>query len=392
MKIAIFTPTYLPKCSGAEIFHHNLALRLARLGHEPVVIIPRGLKRRLDASPLVPEYATLGYPSHQWSLFKRWPAAAYFLSRWTLDRIQASHRCDVWHTVVLSPTGSCFANWQSKRKVAGLVRAVGDDVPMDGSNNLSEHVRRWICRAQCVVSLSKSMTTGLVHAGLDERRIVERPNAVDMESFRGNFDRHAFLASNKIQGRVCLCVARNHPQKDLPTLFRAFGELRRSMEGPIHLVVVGRGMRSYPLNPELADSVKLLELAPSSPQEFPPAELIRWYRASDLFVMTSEVEGFSTALVEAMAAGLPVVATDVAGIRERVVSGKNGWLHRYRDAEGIANSMRRLLLNEEERQRFGEEAKQSAARFSWDNTISAYNSLYKKLVQDVADGSGLNNA
>jgi glycosyltransferase involved in cell wall biosynthesis len=263
---------------------------------------------------------------------------------------------------------------------------------MDGSNNLSEHVRRWISRAQCVVSLSKSMTTGLVHAGLDERRVVEIPNAVDMESFRGNFDRHAFLASNKIQGGVCLCVARNHPQKDLPTLFRAFGELRRSMEGPIHLVVVGRGMRNYPLNPELADSVKLLELAPSSPQEFPPAELIRWYRASDLFVMTSEVEGFSTALVEAMAAGLPVVATDVAGIRERVVSGKNGWLHRYRDAEGIANSMRRLLLNEEERQRFGEEAKQSAARFSWDNTISAYNSLYKKLVQDVADGSGLNNA
>jgi glycosyltransferase involved in cell wall biosynthesis len=93
-----------------------------------------------------------------------------------------------------------------------------------------------------------------------------------------------------------------------------------------------------------------------------------------------------------MAAGLPVVATDVAGIRERVVSGNNGWLHRYRDTEGIANSMRRLLLNEEERQRFGEEAKQSAARFSWDNTISAYNSLYKKLVQDVADGSGLNNA
>jgi len=388
MRIAIFTPTFLPKCSGAEIFHHNLALRLAALGHEPVVVMPRGLKRRLDVDPLAPGYATAGYPSNQWSLFKRWPSGAYLLSRRTLDRLQARHRFDVWHSVVLSPTGCCFADWQSRRRIAGLVRAVGDDVPVDGSANLPDHVRKSISRAQCVVSLSRGMTGGLVLAGVDKRRIVEIPNAVDLDLFKGDFRREEFLVSRGVAGKVCLCVARNHPQKDLPTLFRAFSELRRLMHDPVWLVVAGRGMRDYPLDPGLADSVRLLELTPGGPLEFPPAELVRWYRAADLFVMTSEVEGFSTALVEAMAAGLPVVATDVAGIRERIENGTSGWLRPYGDAHGLAAAMRGLLVDENQRRGFGIAAACAAARFSWENTVSAYLNLYKNLVRGVADGQG----
>jgi glycosyltransferase involved in cell wall biosynthesis len=391
MKIAIFTPTFLPKCSGAEIFHHNLALRLAALGHEPVVVMPRGLKRRLDASPLAPGYATVGYPSNQWSLFKKWPFAGYALSRWTLDGFQARHRFDVWHSVVLSPAGACFADWQSKRGVAGLVRAVGDDVPTGGVSRIPSHVRKSISRAQCVVSLSAGMTAGLVQAGVHSSRITEIPNAVDLECFRRSFDRSAFLAAKGIKGRICLCVARNHPQKDLPTLFRAFAQLCQSLREPVTLVVAGRGMKDYPLDSELGSSVRLLELTPSNPLEFPPSELVEWYLASDLFVLTSELEGFSTALVEAMAAGLPVVATDVAGIRGRVESGKNGWLHPFRNAEGIAESMRQLLLDEDQRRRFGEAARQSAACFSWDNTVSAYDSLYKNLVRNVSERSGYNS-
>jgi glycosyltransferase involved in cell wall biosynthesis len=391
MKIAIFTPTFLPKCSGAEIFHHNLALRLAAIGHEPVVVMPRGIKRRLDASSLAPDYATVGYPSNQWSLFKKWPAAAYAVSRWTLDRLQSRHRFNVWHSVVLSPAGACFADWQCKRRVPGLVRAVGDDVPVTGGAMIPDHVKKAVSQAQCVVSLSEGMTEGLLQSGINERRIREIPNAVDMECFRGFFNRSAFLASHGIQGRVCLCVARNHPQKDLPTLFRAFDLLRHSMLEQVTLIVAGRGMKEYPLDSELKSCVKLLELTPSHSLEFPPATLVEWYRASDLFVMTSELEGFSTALVEAMAAGLPVVATDVPGIRERVESGRNGWLHPFKDAQGIAGSMRRLLLDEDERARFGEASRQTAARFSWENTIFAYDALYKNLVRDVVERSGWNS-
>jgi hypothetical protein len=63
---------------------------------------------------------------------------------------------------------------------------------------------------------------------------------------------------------------------------------------------------------------------------------------------------------------------------------------RIADAEGIAESMRQLLLDEDQRRRFGEAARQSAACFSWDNTVSAYDSLYKNLVRNVRERSGCN--
>jgi glycosyltransferase involved in cell wall biosynthesis len=388
MKIAIFTPTFLPKCSGAEIFHHNLALRLAAIGHEPVVVMPRAMKRRLDESPLAPTYATLGYPANQWSLFKRWPAFGYAVSRWTLDRFQARHHFDLWHSVVLSPTGACFADWQHRRRIAGLVRAVGDDVPNGGASLIPTHVRKSISRAQRVVSLSEAMSAGLATAGVDRTRIVEIPNAVDFAIFRKPFDRMAFRNSKGIKGKVCLCVARNHPQKDLPTLFRAFSKLRRSLPEPVNLVVAGRGIEGYQLDPELSQGVKLLEIIPSDPLEFPPTALVEWYRAADIFMLTSELEGFSSALVEAMAAGLPVVATNVPGIRERVENGRSGWLCPFGDDAGIAAAVEQLFLNEEQRQVFGEHAKQAAHRFSWEDTVSAYDATYKKLVQRVSGGSG----
>lgn len=378
MKVAIFTPTFLPKCSGAEIFHHNLALRLQDRGHKPIVLMPRSLKRRLDSSPLAPPYETVGFPSHQWSLFKRWPAAAFGLSRWTLGRLQSRYRFDVWHSVVLSPAGMCFADWQSRTGVPGLVRAVGDDVPGNPAL-LPVFARKALCKAQCIVSLSEGMTRALAGLNIREDRIVEIANAVDLQRFEGCFDREAFLRRHGINGPVCLCVARNHPQKDLPTLFQAFREFLRDPSRRATLVVAGRGMPDYPVDADLKSHVRLLETAASSPLEFPPAELVAWYRAADLFVLTSQLEGFSTALLEAMAAGLPVAGTDVPGIRERVQNGVNGLLRPAGDTAGISATIARLLANPEERRAFGKASQQLARQYSWEQTMDAYESTYKKL-------------
>lgn len=380
MRIAIFTPTFLPKCSGAEIFHHNLALRLSERGHEPIVLLPRSLKRRLDdVLPTLP-YQTVGFPSHQWSLLRRWPLAGWAMSRWTLGRFQARYRFDVWHSVVLSPAGACFADWQSRTHRPGLIRAVGDDVPLEGDANLAPRFQKAVCKAQCIVSLSEGMTQAFIRMGVPDTRIVEIPNAVDIKRFEGHFNRKAFLERHGLSGAVCLCVARNHPQKDLPTLFKAFREVLKSSMSPVHLVVVGRGMPSFPLDPELQSHVRLIEIEPSGLMEFPAAEIVNWYRAADLFVLTSRLEGFSTALLEAMAAGLPIVGTDVPGIRERVANGIHGILCPSGDAQGIALAIQQLLTNPEKCAALGNEAKIQAGQFSWDRTLEAYESLYKKLV------------
>ncbi|MFV0415440.1 MAG: glycosyltransferase, partial [Chthoniobacterales bacterium] len=105
MKIAIFTPSYLPKIGGAEIFHHNLATRLSRKGHEVTIVLPRKFAVTLGESNWELNYQTATFPTNVWSYFKRWPLAAYRLGNYQLDRLQKRHQFDIWHAVMMYPAG-----------------------------------------------------------------------------------------------------------------------------------------------------------------------------------------------------------------------------------------------------------------------------------------------
>ena len=70
-RIAFFTPSFLPKCSGAEIFHHNLASALVEAGHHVAVVLPRRYLSELAAFSDKLNYDLIPYPANTWSYFKR---------------------------------------------------------------------------------------------------------------------------------------------------------------------------------------------------------------------------------------------------------------------------------------------------------------------------------
>ena len=391
LRIAIFTPTFLPKCSGAEIFHHNLAKELSAMGHRPVVILPRSLHRRLDAA--LP-YETTGFRANLWSYFKYSPPLAFGLNRWALDNLQRRYRFDVWHTVVLSPSGVCFANWQTRRHVPGLIRAVGDDVQpvtaKDYHSQMQLLIGKWIPRAQKIVSLSRDMTSRLEALGVPEDKIELIPNAVDTARFSAPADKSALRnrAGIPAEAFVFLCVARNHPQKDFPTLLAAFQKLLASGQSrKIHLVIAGRGV------PELRDSIESLGIqdavtlveftAPSNSfMEFPPQALVDIYRAADAFVLSSLLEGFSSALLEAMAAGLPVSVTSAPGIVDQVQSGVQGLLSECGNPDALAASMQSIMENPEIHAQFSRNSLSTAQPFSWRQTAEKYVNCYNRMIQE----------
>ncbi len=385
LKIAIFTPTFLPKCSGAEIFHHNLSSELCARGHEPIIILPKRMRGRLlDSSWKLP-YKSLPYPANTWSYFKYWPAFALWLNRRILSGLQQAERFDVWHTVVLSPSGVCFSNWQQKSGVPGLVRAVGDDVPNGPTSQADRLVRQWIPEAQAVVSLSAEMSAGLARLGVRPNRVEEIPNAVDHTRFSAALDRRALREKLGVPPDAFLfvCVARNHPQKDLRTLLKAFGGLKT--KSTVHLAIAGRGVPQLAAEVAamgLGDRVHLLEFRPSDGPtlQFPPQDLVDLYRSGDAFVLSSILEGFSSALLEAMAAELPVVATDVPGIQERVRHEHDALLSPGGNAEALAAGLRRLINDPELRQRLGEQARRTSMAFGWEATTSRYLDLYERLI------------
>lgn len=395
LRIAIHLPSFLPKASGAEIFHHQLACELTGLGHSVTLIVPRSFVRRIESTRYALPYAMEGYPGNLWSWFKRSKNLALFLNRSALGRLQSRLRFDVWHTAFFSPPGVCFADWQSRGGPPGLVRAVGDDALTAPGLDSGPLPRQWILeqvrRAKCVVALSEEMRGALLDAGFAADRVRVFPNAVRVDLFppacaeeKAALRTRAGLPGS---GPLLLAVGRNHPQKDYPTLLAAFNELLLTRPDA-SLVIAGRDV---PALREMADSmgtgakVFLFECAPGwvpgTPPRLPPPELVDLYRAADVFVMSSLLEGFSTALLEAMATGLSVAATDAPGIRNQVRHGQTGFLSPVRDAAALAESLRILLENPEVRTRMGAAGLAEAAEFSWEKLAGRYAGLYRELIQ-----------
>lgn len=392
LRMGILAPTFLPKCSGAEVFHHNLAVRLSERGHAITVVAPRRQVRALQEQRWKLPYALEPYPANRWSWLKRHRRFAFWANRCALGALQRKLSFDLWHAFVLYPTGVVLTDWRRRSGIPCVVRAVGDDVsglPSLGHKpHVGEAIRNKLPLADAVVSLSTEMADDLARQGVAREKIHIIPNAVDTERFVPNREVRAAVRAKlgmKDGNFLFLCVARNHPQKDLPTLLQAFRLLVSSGRGNnARLLVAGRGVKALGSGiTDLGEKICLLEVAPEpaggSVPPMPPQSLVDLYRAADCFVMSSLLEGFSSALVEAMASGLPVVATDVPGIRGVVTSDEDALLVPAKSADLLAAAMCRLMLDPELCSAAASAARSAAAHYSWPRVIETYERLYLAL-------------
>lgn len=110
---------------------------------------------------------------------------------------------------------------------------------------------------------------------------------------------------------------------------------------------------------------------------------VGFLRTLDVYVQPSLAEGMPNAVLEAMACGLPVVATDVGGTREAVVDGETGWLVRPGDCETIVARLRVLLSDQVLRRRMGDAARLRVERnFSLDSAVQALDRLITELAAE----------
>jgi glycosyltransferase involved in cell wall biosynthesis len=101
----------------------------------------------------------------------------------------------------------------------------------------------------------------------------------------------------------------------------------------------------------------------------------------DVFVLTSLWEGLPLAMIEAMAAGVPIVASRVDGVSEAVTDGVEGFLVPPKDAEGFADRIRALLADEDLRKRMGRAALERSAAFDIPTMIRRHDELYRRLLE-----------
>lgn len=178
-----------------------------------------------------------------------------------------------------------------------------------------------------------------------------------------------------------VCVARFAPQKNHALLVKAFAQGPAS-NPHAHLVLVGEGalqdrLEEQAMSLGLARQVHFLGLRTDIPDVL---------GAMDVFVLSSDYEGNPLSVMEAMAAGLPIVSTAAGGVPDLFENGKEGYLVPPGDFQGLSNSMGALLRNREARQSLGMAAARRARKnYDVSTMVQAYEEVYESLV-DQAHG------
>ena len=109
-----------------------------------------------------------------------------------------------------------------------------------------------------------------------------------------------------------------------------------------------------------------------------------YYKAADIFCLpsTTMAESFGIVNLEAMAAGIPIVASDLGGIPDIVKHGENGLLAKPRNVQSLADALTYLLKNEDLRKKFGNKGRELADNYSWDKIAKETEELYRSILQN----------
>jgi glycosyltransferase involved in cell wall biosynthesis len=235
-----------------------------------------------------------------------------------------------------------------------------------------------------IISISREISQEIRENGVPNQSVVSIPNSVDVAHFQPGENGRDRKVSN-----ICF-VGRLADEKGVDYLIRAVETIKKK-GGRIKLFIVGDG----PLRRELEDLSRHLNVVDDTVFVGHTDSVLTYYQEADMFVLPSLSEGLSLSLLEALACGLPVVATAVGGSREildpqneekplprsEYQIGEYGLLVKSEDVDGLANAVLKLLndrvLSETLRKKVRSYAQQS---YGVDRVIDEYHALYRGLI------------
>ena len=369
MKIGI---TCYPTEGGSGVVATELGKQLARRGHEvhfitsSVPVRLRCFERNIYFHEVRPEnYPVFLYPPYCLSLAAR------------MAEVAEAHRLDVLHAHYAMPhAASAYLAQQMlrSRRVRTVTTLHGTDITLVGQAPSFFAVTRFsIQESDVVTSVSGWLREETVRIFDPGRPIEVIPNFVDTETFRPGTapERRAQFAGP--DEKIVLHISNFRPVKNVKAVIQVFARARR--EVPARLLLVGDGPERIPVERLVHEEGLEPYVRFLGNQEF--VEDI--FPIADLFILPSLHESFGLSALEAMAAGVPVVVTNVGGPPEVVVDGESGYLRAPEDIDGMSEAVIRLLKDPELARAFGEAGvKQSRELFHADRIVPAYLRAYSE--------------
>jgi phosphatidyl-myo-inositol alpha-mannosyltransferase len=195
------------------------------------------------------------------------------------------------------------------------------------------------------------------------------PNGIDL----ARFERPQPLPELGDGRPTILFVGRLERRKGLGYLLRAFMELKAQLED-LRLVIVGDGpMRRWYAGFAARHGLEDVVMA----GYVPASELPRYYASCDVFCAPNTGdESFGIVLLEAMASGKPIVATDIDGFRTVITPGKEGLLVERKSVRGLVRALRLLLDDSELRREMGRHGAETAQSYDWERILDEVIAIY----------------
>ena len=212
----------------------------------------------------------------------------------------------------------------------------------------------------------------VIHNFVDVRRFSRKP----IDAFR------KVIAPNN--ERIVLHASNFRKIKRIEDVVKIFKKLNEVV--PSKLLLVGDGPER-PVIEELSRALNLMDEIRFVGKQQDMEEI---FAIADLFLLPSEYESFGLSALEAMAAGAPVVATNVGGIPEIITQGVNGYMGKLGDVEQMGNYAIDILKDEDIFKRFKENAKKQAEKFDITKIVPQYEKLYESLYENFCkNGCGV---
>ncbi|MBD2577413.1 glycosyltransferase family 1 protein [Oscillatoria sp. FACHB-1406] len=368
MRIALFTETFLPKVDGIVTRLRHTVEHLQRNGDKVLVVCPEGGLKEYKGAQI---HGLSAFP------LPMYPELKMALPRPTLRKVLERFQPDLIHVVnpaVLGLGGIYYAKVMDIPLVASYHTHLPQYLHHYGfgafEGFLWELLKAVHNQAQLNLCTSTAMVEELSTHGIERTDLWQR--GVDTELFQPH------LACPKMRFRLSkghperpllLYVGRVSPEKEIE-------QIRPVLEAipGARLAIVGDGPHRKALEQHFA----------GTPVNFvgylQGIELATAFASADAFVFPSRTETLGLVLLEAMAAGCPVVAARSGGIPDIVTNGVNGYLFEPNDPQGAISATQKLLAADTERENLRANARQEAERWSWSAATRQLQAYYKNVL------------
>lgn len=368
MRIALFTETFLPKVDGIVTRLRHTVDHLQRAGDEVLVIAPDGGLKEHKGARI---YGVSGFP------LPLYPELKLALPRPAIGEELERFRPDIVHVVnpaVLGLAGLFYSKVLHIPLVASYHTHLPEYLQHYGLGMLEgllwELLKAGHNQAQLNLCTSTAMMQALTDHGIERVNLWQR--GVDTETYQPHLAspemRHR-LSQGHPDSPILLYVGRLSAEKEIDRIRPVLEAIPNA-----RLALVGDGPHRQALEQHFANT----------PTHFvgylQGQELATAFASADAFVFPSRTETLGLVLLEAMAAGCPVVAARSGGIPDIVEDGVNGYLFDPTDERGAIVATQRLLDNSEERETLRRNARREAERWGWAAATQQLRNYYQAVL------------